>query len=512
MLYEFRKSLVAGALASGLVVSALAAAGLTAGAAAAADAKVTFLLVNDIYKVDAPKARGGFARLAAIVKAEKAKGGRVLYVHAGDTISPSLMSGFDKGSHVIELLNFAPPDVFIPGNHEYDFGPDIFRKRMADLKSPLKMAANLRDETGKPLDGFEDMKIVDYDGVKVGLFGMTADDSKEKSQPGPLKFEPTVKSSLAAAKALREQGADFVVAMIHANRTVDMALYNSGAIDLILTGDDHDMMLLFNGKTAMVESKEEGEYVTAIDVAIKTEDRGGRRVTTWWPNFRIIDSATVDPDPETQAKVEGYLQELSRELDVEIGKTVVALDSRTQSVRTQETAIGNLIADGMRWATGADIAITNGGGIRGNKQYEAGKPFTRRDVLTELPFGNRTVLIEVTGEQVLAALENGVSQVEQVGGRFPQVSGLAFEYDKAKPALSRVVSVKANGEPLDPKKVYRLATNDFMMGGGDGYRAFAGAKPILAERDAKLMANDVMAFVREKGMETGKVEGRSVAR
>lgn len=477
-----------------------------------AEAKITFLLVNDIYKIDGSKTRGGFSRLAAIVKAEKAKGGKVIYVHAGDTISPSLMSGFDKGAHVVELLNMVPPDVFVPGNHEFDFGPDVFKTRMGELKAPMKLAANLRDEAGNPIAGFEDQKIVEIDGVKIGIVGITADDSPVKSSPGPLKFADSIKTSLASAKALRDQGAEFLVAVVHANRAQDQALFATGAFDLILTGDDHDLALFFNGRTAMVESKEEGEYVTAVDLAIKTEERDGRKQTTWWPNFRIIDSATVAPDNEVEARVEGYRKELSRELDVEIGKVDGPLDSRKSTVRTTEAAIGNLIADGMRWATGADLAITNGGGIRGNKQYAQGAPFSRRDVLTELPFGNKTTLVEVTGDVVLAALENGVSQVEQEGGRFPQVSGLVLEYDKAKPAGSRVLSVKVGGEPLDPKKTYKVAINDFMLGGGDGYRMFSRAKQLLGERDAKLMANDVMAFVKEKGKAAAVVEGRILAK
>lgn len=500
-------------------LTAVAALALTVGAATlavphpadAAEAKVTFLLVNDIYKVDAAKNRGGFSRLAAIVRAEKAKGGSVVYVHAGDTISPSLMSGFDKGAHVVDLLNVVPPDVFVPGNHEFDFGPDIFRARMNDLASPNKLAANLRDAAGRPIAGFKDSTMMEVTGVKIGILGITADDSPVKSQPGDLKFAESIKTALDGAKALRDAGADVVVLVVHANRTQDLALMQSARFDLILSGDDHDLAVLYDGRTAMVESKEEGEHVTAVDLAIRTDERDGRKTTTVWPNFRIMDSAEFAPDPATEAKAEGYRKELSRELDIEIGRLEGPLDSRTAVVRSAETAIGNLIADGMRWATGAEIAMTNGGGIRGNKQYVQGAPFSRRDVLTELPFGNRTVLLEVTGEMVLQALENGVSQVQTGAGRFPQVSGMTIEFDKEKPAGSRILSVKVGAEPLDLKKTYKLATNDFVMKGGDGYTSLVRGKRLLGERDAKLMANDVMAYVKEMGKVPAKLEGRIVA-
>src|SRR4051812_3354290 len=168
-----------------------------------ASTKVSFILVNDIYQMSAQPAadgriRGGFARLAAVVKAERAKGGHVIFAHAGDTLSPSLMSGFDRGAHMIALTNMIPPDIFVPGNHEYDFGKQTFLTRMAEAPFP-PYAANLRGPDGRPLPGFKDRAIVTFDGVRVGLVGATADDSPTKSSPEDLQFSPTVAT-------VREQG------------------------------------------------------------------------------------------------------------------------------------------------------------------------------------------------------------------------------------------------------------------------------------------------------------------
>ena len=477
-------------------------------AAQAETVDITFLLTNDIYKVDNVGLRGGFARLNAVVKAERAKGGHVVYAHAGDLISPSLLSGFDQGEHTIALTNMAPPDIFTPGNHEFDFGPDVFLKRMGEAKFPL-YAANLRTADGQPVPGFKDTAILDVGGAKLGLVGMTSDDSPVKSSPGDgFKFLSTVETTLAHAKQLRADGADLVVAVVHANREQDRSLFDSHAIDIILSGDDHDLALFFDGRSVMAESKEEAEFVTAIDVKLDIEEKDGKRSVKWYPNFRFIDTASVTPDAETQAKVDEYNALLSKELDVTIGTTTEPLDSRKASVRTAETAIGNLIADATREAVGADIAITNGGGIRGNKEYAAGTQLTRRDILSELPFGNKTVKIEVTGEAVWAALENGVSDVENSAGRFPQVSGLTFEADLTKPKGERVTAVTIGGTPLDKAATYTLSTNDYMFGGGDGYASLKSGKPLFGVRDAKLMANDVMAYIRSKGTVSPKVEGR----
>jgi 2',3'-cyclic-nucleotide 2'-phosphodiesterase (5'-nucleotidase family) len=469
---------------------------------------ITFLLTNDIYKVDNTSGRGGFARLNAVVKAERAKGGNVIYAHAGDLISPSLLSGFDQGAHTIALTNLVPPDVFTPGNHEYDFGADVFMTRMKEAKFPL-FAANLRNLDDKPLPGFKDTEIADIAGVKVGFVGLTAEDSPVKSSPGEtLKFLPTLDTGVARAADLRKAGADLLVAVVHANREVDRKLFDSRAFDIILTGDDHDLALFFDGRTVMVESKEEAEFVTAVDIKVDVEEKDGKRSVKWYPNFRLIDTAGVTPDPETQALADQYNSELSKELDVPVGTTAEALDSRKASVRTAETAIGNLIADATREAVGADIGITNGGGIRGNKQYPANSQLTRRDILSELPFGNKTVKLEVTGATVWEALENGFSDVANSAGRFPQVSGLTVEADLTKPKGERVTAVTIGGKPIDRTATYTLSTNDYMQGGGDGYIMLKGAKQLLGVRDAKLMANDVMAYIASRKTIAAKVEGR----
>ena len=491
-------------------LAALVLAGSVLAAPARADTvNITFLLTSDIYNFDANKeGRGGFARLNAVVKAERAKGGHVIYAHAGDMISPSLLSGFDRGENTVTLLNMAAPDIFVPGNHEFDFGPEIFRTRMKELKSAL-LAANLRGPDGKPPEGFADSKIMDVGGVKLGFVGITADDTPEVASPGAdYTFLPSVATAEAAAKDLRQQGAEIVVGVVQTDRVQDGALVDSHAFDLLLSGDDHNLSVFYDGRTALAESMTEALYITAVDLSVNVQEKDGKRGLTWWPNFRVIDSASVTPDPETQAQVDKYNDQLSKELDVVVGTTTTALDSRKASVRTGETAIGNLIADAAREATGAVVAITNGGGIRGNKEYPAGTRLTRKDIFTELPFGNKTVKLEVTGETIWAALENGFSEIENGAGRFPQVSGLVVEADFTRPKGNRVLSVSVGGKPLDRTLSYALATNDYMQGGGDGYAMFKAAKVLVDALNAKLLATDVMDYIAAKKDVAPAIEGR----
>jgi 5'-nucleotidase/UDP-sugar diphosphatase len=487
---------------------------LCAGSAYAQTAHITFLLVNDIYLIADQmmpdgKRRGGFARLAAVVKAERAKRGKVIFAHAGDTLSPSLMSGIDSGAQMIALTNLIPPDIFAPGNHEFDFGKATFLERMGEAKFPL-YAANLRGSDGAPLVNFKDRAIVTIDGVRIGLTGATYDDSARASDPGDLMFLPTVTTLNEQAEALRREGADFVVAVAHLTREQGYEVFRGRAVDLILTGHTHDLFIEYDGRTAMVESNYDAHYVTAIDVTINVDQESGRRRTTWWPQFRIIDTATVTPDPEAAAAVAKYEAQLSEQIDAPIGATAVELDSRTATVRTREAAIGDLIADAMRWSAQTDVAVTNGGGIRSDKIYPPGTTITRRDILAELPFSNRLVTLDMSGGALKAAIENGLSQLPSPSGRFPQVSGLEIEADVSRPAGNRILSIKVGGAPLDTSKTYSVATNDFMARGGDDYIAFRDAKLVLPPNDSPMLAYEVIDYIKSIGTIRTGVDGRIV--
>ncbi|MFC5391872.1 bifunctional metallophosphatase/5'-nucleotidase [Bosea vestrisii] len=472
-------------------------------------ASFTLLLVNDIYKMSDDKGKGGFARAAGIAKAERARGVPLLFCHAGDCYSPSLMSGFDQGAHIVAMQNKMGIDVFVPGNHEFDFGKENYLKLTAAQTYPT-FAANLRDAAGNPLPGHKDSQIFELGGIKVGVIGTTFDPTPQLSNPGDLKFSSTMEALRREARKLKSEGADILVAVVHADRAMDYEIVRSRVVDIVLTGHDHDLAIAYDGKVVMVESNEEGNYVTAIDIAAKASGEGANRKVEWTPTFRVNDSRAATPDPEVAAIVKGYETELSKELDIEIATLGAPLDSRTGVIRTQETAIGNLIADAIRAATGAQLAITNAGGIRANKQYPAGYKLTRRDVLSELPFGNATSMVEITGKDVKDAIENGLRDAPQGSGRFPVVSGLSFEADLKQPQGSRVISVKVDGKEIDPAGKYTVATNNFMLTGGDGYTALGRGKTLIGMTDGKLMANEVMVYIRRLGTVEAKVEGRAV--
>ncbi|MCB9994418.1 MAG: bifunctional metallophosphatase/5'-nucleotidase [Hyphomicrobiaceae bacterium] len=490
-----------------LLLGSVAFASVATTAVRAEEVKLTLLLVSDLYEMAVDKDRGGFSRAAAVARDERANDENVLYIHAGDAISPSLFSGFDQGEHVIDLLNMEPPDIFVPGNHEYDFGKDIFLKRMGDLKSE-KLAANLREADGSVVPGFADNEIFDFNGLKVGVVGLTAEDSPVKSSPGDLKISGVMPTLEAQSALLREAGADIVVAVAHAGVQLDEQMLTSGLADIILSGDDHTLHLYDIGTSILAEAQSDAYKMVAIDIDAMIEGTGEDRKFSWGVDYRIIDTANYAVPDDFAQKVASLQAELDNELNVPVGIVTTPLDSRRAMVRSQETAIGDLIADAMRDAVQADVAITNGGGIRADREYDANYQITRKEILTELPFGNLTLKLEVTGADILAALENGLQAAPEAIGRFPQISGMTVVYDPSKDAGSRVVSVKVGDADLDLNATYSLATNDFMARGGDGYSMFVGKPVLFSMTDAKLMANDVMAYIRKMGSVAPTIEGR----
>lgn len=498
-------------------LAALLAPVLTWGLPAAAQepTRITFLHTNDNYEIVPTRGWGGFAQLMTLLKQERAAApNSIVTTFGGDLLSPSIMSGFHKGAQMIELMNAVGIDVAVPGNHEFDFGPDVFAQRVKESKFTW-IASNLT-RNGRPFDGVADTLLRTYSGVKVGFFGLVTPETARASSPGPtVAFAPWKETAVRAVKALHDQGADVIVALTHLDFAEDRDLAVSvPGISLILGGHDHDPMTMLEGNTLIFKAGADARYLGVIDLFVTK--RGGSPSTPPTVDvvkaWRMVPVRGLTPDAGTAALVKRYTDQLETELSVEIGTTVKPLDSRRLVVREAEAAIGDLIADAIRDATGAEVGLMNGGGIRGDRVYPAGTRLTRRDVLTELPFNNITVMLDLKGSDLLLALENGVSRVADRGGRFPQVSGLRFAYDPAKPAMQRVLDVTVNGQKLDPERSYKVATIDFLLGGGDGYSMLSRGRQLIDAENGQLTSAQLMTYIAKLKTVDISPDGRIEAR
>ena len=492
----------------GLMMGLIAFAPLTA--MADETATLRFILTGDHYELPPQKGRGGYAKLASVVRQEKVGEKHSYFVHAGDAYSPSLLSSMDKGKSTVDMLNAVGVDYMVLGNHEWDFGPEIARKRIWESNFPI-LASNARDKDGLPIDGTVRTAMVNVGPFRVGIMGLITPNTKVLASPKTDTFLSVVDTAAALSKELKGQGANLIVALAHLDYVEDMELFQSGLVDVLLSGHDHYHILFDNGKAVWMDSGEDAEKVGVMDVHMKSFMKRGKKRFDWEADMRFVDTKDIPEDGAIAAKVKGYEKFLSKELDIEIGKTLSELDSRKKTVRTEEAAIGNLITDAMRDGVDADIGLTNGGGIRAKKIYAPGTMLTRRDFLKELPFGNVVVKLSLTGAQVWDVLENGVSEIEKQSGRFPQVSGMSFTYNPKAKAGARVVSVKIGSQSLNKGRTYTMATNDYMASGGDGYSVLKKAKVIINASNATIMASMVMDYIKGKGSVSPKVEGRIVA-
>jgi len=351
--------------------------------------RLTFLHANDTYEIVPTRGWGGFAPLMTVLKEQRAASAHSLTTFGGDLLSPSIMSGLHRGAQMIELMNAVGTDIAVLGNHEFDFGPDVLRQRMGESRFPW-LATNVK-RNGAVLEGATDTVIRELGGVKVGFFGLVTPETTRMSSPGPtVAFGPYREAAVAAVRVLRDFGAEIVVALTHLNFAEDREVARTvPGIALILGGHDHDAMTMLEGNTLILKSGADARYLGVVDLTVvrRTPPSGPPTVdvTHAW---RMIPVRGIAPDPEIASLVKRHTDRLDGELSVEIGTATRPLDSRQLAVREGEAAIGNLFADAIRGAVGAEAALLNGGGIRGNRTYEAGTRLTRRDILTELPFGN----------------------------------------------------------------------------------------------------------------------------
>ena len=498
---------VAAVFASAVALAAVAPAGM------AAPLSLTLVHVNDWDQMAGTRGAGGAAKIATVVAEERARaeteGGLAVVTFGGDMISPSVLSGIDKGAHMIDLANAVGFDVAVLGNHEFDFGPDVLEDRLAESET-VWLASNVTI-AGGAFPGTTATTVVEKDGYRIGFLGLVTTETPVISSPGPdVTFAPVEEAGARLAEDLRAEGADIVIALTHQGLGTDLELLRQvKAIDVVLGGHDHLLIAHHDGRHAVMKAGSQGRHVGVLTLTIdRIEGRGGVPRVIWTPEFRLRSTADTEGDAKLAAKVRDYQASLDETLDVVIGETAVELRTLGFLRGSAETAFGNLLADAMRQATGADIALTNGGGIRGDTVYPTGSKLTRKMVLTELPFGNKTVVLRLTGAQVRDALENGVSRAENPSGRFPQVSGLAFTFDARRPPGERVMSVTVAGAPLEEGKTYTLATNSFLANGGDDYRVFRAGEVVVDSASGSLMAGQLIDHIIAAGSVAPKIEGR----
>lgn len=441
--------------------------------------RVTILHVNDVYQftpVDGGK-KGGLARLLTLKKEALAENPNTIFTFGGDTVSPSVETRTYKGSQMIDAWNAVGLDYAVFGNHEFDIKTVDLLSRMKESKFRWLGANVVETKTGRIFADTPPYVVKEFGGIKIGFIGLVLPETKQTSS---MDDTLTVTNHCTVAKKLVKEmrnkaRVNAVVGITHLFMAQDKELAKCAQFDLILGGHEHTLLQSSSNGTPIfkmtADAREMGKFNLSFNSATK------RLESMDWEIVPVTDK--ISDAPEFAPVFEKY-RGLLEQLEVRVGATSVQLDALSHSNRQKETSIGNFVAEAYRVAASADIGFVNGGSIRADLTYEPGV-LTKRDVLSILPFNNPIVKVEVTGKVLKQILEHGIARSgpgeDSEPGRFPQVSGVRFEYDTSKPAGSRIVSVTIGGTPLDEAKTYTIATSDFLVSrSGDGYTMFKDGK------------------------------------
>jgi 5'-nucleotidase len=435
---------------------------------------------------------GGIARLKTAIEDKRAalEGQNVVLLDAGDQFQGSLYYTQYRSEIIAEFANDLGIEVMAVGNHEFDDGPEELAKLLDAVSFPI-ISGNTNVENEPLLAGrIPGTHVLEIGGEKIGLVSALAEDTDETSSPGEnVVFEDTFTSLRAQVDALSAAGVNKIIALTHVGYTQDLEIAaNVPGIDVVVGGHSHTLL-------SNTDEKAAGPYPTLVNGPDGTEvpvvTAGayakylGDLVVTWDDEGKLIsaEGAPILMDASVVPH-EGYvtrLAELAKPLEAlmaqVIGTATGPIDGSRETCRAVECQMGNLVADAMldRVADqGVTIAIQNGGGLRAS--IDAGE-ITMGEALTVLPFSNTLATVELSGADVIDALENGVSDIENAAGRFPQVAGLKYSYTLAKPAGERISDVMVGSgdtwAPIDEAATYTVVTNNYMRGGGDGYGTFA---------------------------------------
>ncbi|UVK40670.1 5'-nucleotidase C-terminal domain-containing protein [Mesorhizobium sp. AR10] len=436
---------------------------------------------------------GGAGRLITAIAQERKKleGQNVLLLSAGDNFQGSLFYTTYKGKVEGEFLNEMKFDAMALGNHEFDDGETALAPFLDMIKFPI-LGANVKANAQSKLgDRVKPSIVIEVGGQKIGIIGAVTNDTPEISAPGPnITIEDDVKSITSEVEKLKAQGINKIIAVTHIGykRERDVIAKIPG-IDVVVGGHSHSLL-------SNTDPKAEGPYPTMVDnpdgykvpvvqaasyskylgeFKVVFDDNGVVKQASGDPIF--LDKS-ITPDPAVLARIKELGAPIETLKNKEVAETTKAIDGSRENCRARECEMGNLVSDAILdrvKGQGVEIVISNGGGLRASIDQGT---VTMGEVLTVLPFQNTLATFQISGKDLVAGLESGLSQLEDGAGRFPQVAGLKYAFDKSvAPNAGRVKSVEVMEggawTPLNPDKDYLVATNNYVRQGGDGYKIFA---------------------------------------
>ncbi|MDR4460716.1 MAG: bifunctional metallophosphatase/5'-nucleotidase [Nitrospirales bacterium] len=456
---------------------------------------------------------GGLARRATIVEEVRREGMPVLMVDSGDILIGTALSSWFRGEPDVRAMNLIRYDAMVAGNHDFDYGMDHLRSLVELADFPI-LCTNLQSErSALPC---RRSVVTRLGNVAVGILGIVG----KSNFPGTFNRDVAKGLSLVdpiaslQAEALRlrtEAHIDLVIALMHQDSDEDLKILGTvEGVDVLIGGHTEGFDGLYapglmepvesvaRPRSVYVKTHRQGRTIGRLDLTI--ED--GSVVLARSHNIPV--TIAVPVEPKVQQLLNEYRKRFARHATQVLGEASVRLQGDRPVIRTQETNLGNLLADRMRSTLGTDIALINAGQIR--RSLEPG-PVTLGDVLSVLPFDSALVTLHVTGAMLRQVLEHSVSQWPNHSGRFFQISGLQVTYQGKASVGSRVRSIMVGGARLDMSKTYTVATDAFVADGGDGYDMLSHATHRM---DHQLPLRDLLLKALAEGPLFAEVDHRMV--
>ena len=500
----------------------LAVACLCSTAFAADFSNLVIVHTNDSHGYDR-RAEGinGMATVSALKKDFQQQGKNVILLDAGDAIQDNNLVNLSEGKTAIQFMNAAKYDAMALGNHEFDYGADVTQKRIKEAKFPVMSANIYVDATGKPFAP-KTRTILKRGDVKIGVFGLTTPSTVTTSNPLSvrgltfLSQEDLYKAAQREVDALKKDGVDLVVAVGHLGSKPDVAgdrsddvLEHVKGIDIFIDGHDHTVKNRYVNGALLAET---GAHLENIGVILYKD---GKWQEDLYPYGRF-----TKEDPAVKKIVDKAQTAIDKKLSTVVGNTTVELNgARDPGVRTEETNLGDLIADAFLWQAQqavalkgitVDGAIQNGGTIRSS--IDAGK-ITENDVLRVMPYHNYLQYVTLKGAVLLEVLEAATCTTPQAIGAFPQVAGITYTVDTTKPYAegsqyphstyyapakpgSRVTIATVGGKAFDPEATYCIAMPDYLTYGGDTYYALTDPAKVETETTGYLDVDSMKNYIQ----------------
>jgi 5'-nucleotidase/UDP-sugar diphosphatase len=491
------------------------------------------LMANDVYEIVSDHQEiGGLAQLSTIIKQERDSierkhgnnSSHCIVTLNGDFLSASQLAFRYQGYHMIDILNAMPMQYVVPGNHEFDFGSTVLEKRIRESKFTWICSNVFYRNSDKLLNGVVPKMVLtvpcdvgEKDTVRVGVFGVCTPATKSLSQPGDeIEFRDPFETAFNIVHELRQQdNCDVVIGLTHLAISDDkkMASLVRG-IDILLGGHDHFVTTCIQNGVFIHKAGLNGQYLANIKLIIeKTSVLGfGKEIKTVkvFPEWKMVMNRGYKPDPVVKRIVDFYQSKLPQDYNDIIGLIETKLESYTDSVRSKETTMGNLVADVLKEAFDADLAIINGGTIRGDRCYDPGYEITKGDIYKEFPFPSGVSLQCIQGKYLIEALEQGLQRAEKGLGAFPHLSrGAELRYGILERPMNRIKLFELDGKSIDPERIYNVCATNYMLNGGDGYTALKhNARIVPHKNNDRTISELVVECIERKGIVSVQKEGR----